>query len=63
MKSGFIQHKSMYKFYIVYDPEYLRWDLIQQYKFVIKGNCKEYISSTLFRIINVVALAVFLIFF
>jgi len=53
----------MYKFYIVYDPEYLRWDLIQQYKFVIKGNCKEYISSTLFRIINVVALAVFLIFF
>ena len=67
MKLGFIQQIYVQSF-TLYMMQNI-WDLIQQYKFVIKGNCKEYIyiyiyiSSTLFRIINVLAISVFLMFF
>jgi hypothetical protein len=29
------------RFYIVYNPGYIRWKLIQQYKIVIQGTCRE----------------------
>ena len=43
------------------DPEYLGWkDLIQQCKFVIRGDFNEHISSTFLRIINILAITNFL---
>ena len=41
MKLGFIQQIYVQSF-TLYMMQNI-WDLIQQYKFVIKGNCKEYI--------------------